>query len=158
MKTKSLTVLLLFSVLLSGCGSSSLTSKLKNHTETVGEELADLVAADVTATVAVIPFTSDEASSSLAEVYSNQLISVLVKSGKFTVVDRNELTAVADEQVLMSSAGSAAQNEALTRFEDSESLISGSVKKVGNEFVVVTSWLRAKDGKLLYKNVSEIRE
>ncbi|MCA0446971.1 MAG: hypothetical protein LCH54_12160 [Bacteroidetes bacterium] len=158
MTTKHLTVLLLIPMLLAGCGSTSLTSKLKTHTEDVGEEIVDLVDSDVTATVAVIPFTSDEASLSLAEVYSNQLISFLVKSGKFNIVDRNQLTAVADEQLLMSSAASSGQNEVGTRFEESESIISGSVKKVGSGYVVVTSWLRAKDGKLLYKNVSEIRE
>lgn len=145
-------------ILLGGCGSTSLTTNLKSHTEIVAEEIIDLVDSDDQAKVAVLPFSSDEPSAALAEVYSNQLISFLVISGKFIIVDRNQLSAVADEQLLMSSATSTGKEEVGIRFEESESIISGSVKKIGNNFVVVTSWLRAKDGKLLYKNVSEISE
>lgn len=149
---------LLALILLAGCGSSSLTAQLKSHTDIVGEEMVDLIDSDASVTVAVLPFSSDESSFSLAEVYSNQLISFLVKSGKFNIVDRNQLSAVADEQLLMSSATSSGKAEVGTEFEESESIISGSVKKIGKDYVVITSWLRAKDGKLLYKNVSEIRE
>jgi len=158
MRKMTFLLLLVPVLLLLGCGTASLTTQMKDSAELVAEEMSELVTTELPAVVALVPFKADSGSSAVADVYFNQLIHQLNASKRFVVLDRGQTATLMSEKLLSESDLSGMKKDTAGGLPQSESLITGTVKKLGGVYVISLTWVRSDTGKLLYQTQVEVNE
>lgn len=141
-----------------GCGTASITSQMKDSAELAAEEMSELVTTELPVVVALVPFKADSGSAAVADVYFNQLIHQLNASKRFVVLDRGQTANVQAEKLLSESELYGTKKDPSAGLPQSESLISGTVKKLGRVYVISLTWVRSDTGKLLYQTQFEVNE